>query len=226
MKIAVIGTGFVGQALAGRLDELGHAVTMGTRNPEETRNREGNSNLSNWLNEHSNVALKSFNDALADAEELIVFAMNGKIALECLSQMDASHLKGKIMIDISNPLDFSNGFPPSLTVCNTESLAEQIQAAYPDVKVVKTLNTMTNPIMVNPALLEGDHVVFMSGNEDTAKLKVKEVLKSFGWREDTIIDLGDLSTARGTEMLLPLWVRLYGKWQTAMFNFAINRSIR
>ena len=129
------------------------------------------------------------------------------------------------MIDISNPLDFSNGFPPSLTVCNTVSLAEQIQAAYPELKVVKTLNTMTNPIMVNPDLLDGDHVVFVSGNDEPAKEKVTDVLRSFGWKDKNIIDLGDLSTARGTEMLLPLWVRLYGKWQTAMFNFAINRSI-
>ncbi len=225
MKIAVIGTGAVGRALAGRLSGLGHQVFMGTRNVEETMQREGTSGIRDWLVTQDHITLKTFNEAVRNGDELIVFAMNGKTALDSLSMVDANLLKEKVMIDISNPLDFSQGFPPSLTVCNTESLAEQIQTAYPDLNVVKTLNTMSHPIMVNPDLLEGDHVVFMSGNEESAKGQVAELLMSFGWRAHTIIDLGDLSTARGTEMMLPLWVRLYGKWQTAMFNFAVNRSL-
>ena len=126
------------------------------------------------------------------------------------------------MIDISNPLDFSQGFPPSLFVSNTESLGEQIQNRYPTLKVVKTLNTMSNPVMVNPKLIAGDHSVFVSGNDGAAKATVINLLNSFGWEEKNIIDLGDITTARGTEMILPLWVRLYGKLQTPFFNFHVN----
>ena len=126
------------------------------------------------------------------------------------------------MMDISNPLDFSNGFPPSLFVSNTDSLGEQIQTAYPDLKVVKTLNTMSNPIMVNPKLFKGDHTVFMSGNDEEAKSTVSNVLQSFGWEAHNIFDLGDISTARGTEMILPIWLRMYGKLQTPLYNFHIN----
>jgi len=125
------------------------------------------------------------------------------------------------MLDISNPLDFSKGMPPSLSVCNTDSLGEQIQRTYPELKVVKTLNTMNAYIMVNPAALPSDHTVFVSGNDGSAKQQVKNILKSFGWKEKNMIDLGDITTARGTEMLLPIWVRLWGALQNPMFNFNI-----
>lgn len=128
----------------------------------------------------------------------------------------------KILIDIANPLDFSNGFPPSLTVCNADSLAEELQQTFPALKVVKTLNTMSAFIMVNPGLVPGDHTVFISGNDSEAKSVVKGMLNSFGWDNKNIIDLGDITTARRTEMLLPVWVRLLGVLQTPMFNFHIN----
>lgn len=113
-------------------------------------------------------------------------------------------------------------FRPSLFVSNTDSLGEQIQAALPKLKVVKTLNTISNPVMVNPYIVPGDHTVFVSGDDEAAKVVVKGILKSFGWADHNILDLGDITTARGTEQVLPLWVRIYGKIQTPFFNFNVN----
>jgi predicted dinucleotide-binding enzyme len=168
------------------------------------------------------VELLPFREAVEKGKDLIVFAMNGKSAFDCLDAVGESLLNDKVLIDISNPLDFSQGFPPSLFVSNTESLGEQIQARFSKLKVVKTLNTMSHAVMVNPKLIEGDHSVFISGNDQEAKAIAISVLNSFGWDNKNIIDLGDITTARGTEMILPLWVRLYGKLQTPFFNFHVN----
>jgi hypothetical protein len=146
----------------------------------------------------------------------------GHASIDALKSAGADNLNGKVLIDIANPLDFSKGFPPSLSVCNTDSLAEQIQLEFSGLKVVKTLNTMNAWLMVNPALVPGNHTVFMSGDDTDAKAVVKGILQSFGWDAKNILDLGDIATARGTEMLLPVWVRLYGALQTPMFNFHIN----
>ena len=226
MNISVLGTGAVGQALAARLTDLGHQVFMGTRNVADSLKKTeadnwGNPAIGTWIKEHPEVELLPFKEAVEKGNDLIVFAMNGKAAFDCLDSV-GEQLNGKVMIDISNPLDFSQGFPPSLFVSNTESLGEQIQDRYPTLKVVKTLNTMSNPVMVNPKLIEGDHSVFVSGNDREAKATVISLLNSFGWEDKNIIDLGDITTARGTEMILPLWVRLYGKLQTPFFNFHVN----
>lgn len=231
MNIAVLGTGSVGQALATRLAGLGHQVYMGTRNVENSLSNTkadnwGNPAIGTWINAQPEVQLVTFKEAVEKGDELVVFAMNGKAAFACLDAVGEESLENKVLIDISNPLDFSNGFPPSLFVCNTESLGEQIQARYPKVKVVKTLNTMSNPIMVNPGLIKGDHSVFISGNDAEAKEKVARLLNSFGWEDKHMVDLGDITTARGTEMILPLWTRLYGKLQTPFFNFNVNRSLQ
>jgi 8-hydroxy-5-deazaflavin:NADPH oxidoreductase len=229
MNIAVLGTGAVGQALAARLTSLGHQVFMGTRNVAASLantkvDNWGNPAIGTWINEHPKVTLLTFREAVEKGGDLIVFAMNGMAAFDCLEAVGMPLLKNKVLIDISNPLDFSKGFPPSLFVNNTESLGEQIQNAYPELKVVKTLNTMSNPVMVNPKAIAGDHTVFVSGNDPEAKTKVMQLLNSFGWEAKNMIDLGDITTARGTEMLLPLWVRLYGKLQTPLFNFHINMA--
>ncbi len=148
-------------------------------------------------------------------------ATNGMGSLEALKLAGESNLNGKILVDISNPLDFSKGMPPSLSVCNTDSLGEQIQRAFPAVKVVKTLNTVTASLMVNPRqLADGDHHVFVSGNDAGAKAQVTDLLKTwFGWKH--VIDLGDITTARGTEMYLPLWLRLWGALGTGMLNIKV-----
>jgi predicted dinucleotide-binding enzyme len=139
-----------------------------------------------------------------------------------LGAAGAANLNGKTLVDVANPLDFSKGMPPSLTVCNTDSLAEQIQTAFPGARVVKALNTMTATVMVQPSLVAGEHDVFMCGTDASAKAQIAELLGALGWKN--IIDLGDLTAARGMEMILPLWLRLYGTLKTPTFNFHIARG--
>src|SRR5262249_59073067 len=127
---------------------------------------------------------------------------------------------GKILIDVTNPLDFSRGAPPILSICNTDSLGEQIQRTFPEAKVIKTLNTVNCEVMVNPALVPGDHDIFICGNDADAKAHVAELLKQwFGWR--SVIDLGDISAARATEQMMPIWLRLYGALGTLRFNVRV-----
>jgi 8-hydroxy-5-deazaflavin:NADPH oxidoreductase len=210
MKTGVLGSGMVGQAISERLEELGHDVMIGTRDSNK---------LSGWHASHEDVKVGSFSEAAAHGE-LVFNATNGSSTLVALNMAGESNLNGKVLVDISNPLDFSKGMPPSLLVTNTDSLGERIQRVFPQAKVVKALNTVTAPLMVNPQRVAGgDHHLFICGDDQTAKEKVTEILKSFGWIH--IIDLGDITNARATEGVLPLWVRLYGKFGTAMFNFKI-----
>ncbi|GAA3698869.1 NAD(P)-binding domain-containing protein [Terrabacter ginsenosidimutans] len=225
MKIAVLGTGMVGQTIAARLAGLGHEVTVGTRDPQGTLARTEPDGMGNpaypvWAAAHPEVRLATFADAAAGAE-LVVNATSGHGALPALEAAGADNLAGKVLLDISNPLDFSGGFPPTLFVKDTDSLGEQVQRAFPDALVVKTLNTLNADLMVDPASLGEPSSVFVSGNDETAKATVTELLTSFGHTD--VIDLGDISTARGTEMLLPVWLRLMGALGTAAFNFRIVR---
>ena len=223
MKIAVLGTGMVGRALAGRLADLGHSVTVGTRDPQATLARteaDGTGPYGAWAAAHPSIGLASFADA-AGAAELVVNATSGAASLEVLEQAGADNLAGKILLDIANPLDFSAGMPPTLFVKDTDSLGEQIQRAFPELRVVKTLNTLNADLMVRPDLLPEGSSVFVSGDDADAKLTVSGLLKEFGHTD--IIDLGDITTARGTEMLLPVWLRLWGALGTPAFNFKIVR---
>lgn len=226
MKVAVLGTGMVGRTLAARLAELGHEVSIGTRDVDATMARTGPDAMGNppyaeWAVAHPQVALATCADATADAE-LVLNATAGTASIPALEAAGRDHLAGKVLLDIANPLDYSQGFPPSLFVSNTESLAEQIQAAFPEARVVKSLNTMNAFLMADPRrLADGDHTVFVSGDDVDAKTVVTELLRSLGHAD--VIDLGDLSTARGTESLLPVWVRLYGVMGTPMFQFKVVR---
>ena len=215
MRIGILGTGVVGQTIGGKLVALGHEVKLGSRT---ATNEKG----AKWVAQHgSHASQGTFADAAAFGE--IVFnCTSGMVSLEALRSAGAESLAGKVLIDVANPLDFSHGMPPTLSVCNSDSLGEQIQRAFPGVKVVKTLNTMTAGVMVNPSSVPGDHDVFVSGNDADAKAKVADLLRSFGWR--TIIDLGDISSARGVEMVLPVWLRLMGTFKTPTFNFHIARA--
>lgn len=223
MKIAILGTGMVGRAHAARLVELGHDVAMGTRDVEKTMSETlpdnmGNPPLSEWLKGHKDVKLVTLAEA-ASQSEIIYDVLAGHVAAEVLKGLEDA-IADKIIIDIANPLDFSKGMPPTLFVCSTNSLGEQIQTALPKAKVVKTLNTLTAPLQVNPKeLAGGDHHIFVSGNDEGSKAKVIELLKGYGW--ENIIDLGDITTSRGTEMLMPVWLRLWGALQTPMFNYKI-----
>ncbi len=213
MKIGVLGTGVVGETIGTKLVQLDHQVKMGSR----TAN---NDKAATWVKRSGAKASQgTFADAAAFGEVLFN-CTSGKASLDALRMAGADNLKGKVLIDIANPLDFSRGMPPSLLVCNTDSLGEQIQRAFPETKVVKSLNTMNCNLMVNPALLSEDHIVFVSGNDAGAKATVTMILKDwFGWK--SVIDLGDITTARGVEMVLPLWVSLMGKIGAPVFNFKI-----
>lgn len=213
MKIGVLGTGMVGEAIGTQLVQLGHDVKMGSR----TAN---NDKATAWVKQNGDRAAQGTFAEAAAFGEILFNCTSGRASLEALGLAGADNLNGKILIDIANPLDFSRGMPPSLLVCNTDSLGEQIQRAFPEVKVVKSLNTMTAALMVNPGLLKEDHVVFVSGNDAEAKGTVTQILKEwFGWQ--SVIDLGDITTARGTEMVLPLWVSLMGKVGSPLFNFKL-----
>ena len=225
MDIAVLGTGMVGRALAGRLDELGHAVAVGTRDPESTLARTepdgmGNPPFSTWHAHHAGVALATFADAAAGAE-LVVSATSGDVALDVLGLAGADNLASKVLIDVSNPLDFSHGFPPTLFIKDTDSLGERIQRTFPDAKVVKSLNTLTASLMVDPRALGESTTIFVSGDDAQAKATVVSLLESFG--HDDVIDLGPLETARGTEMMMPVWLRLMGALGTGTFNVKVVR---
>ena len=228
MKIAVLGTGMVGQALAGRLSALDHEVTVGTRDVGATLARTehgylGNAPFAVWRETHPDVGLSTAAEAAADAE-LIVNATNGAGSIAMLELAGEHNLDGKVLIDIANPLDFSQGRPPSLFVCNTDSLGEQIQRRFPQARVVKTLNTMNCEVMADPSRVPGDHDVFLCREDADAKRQVAELLESFGWPAARIRDLGGISSARGTEMYVALWLRLWGAVGTGDFNIAVVRA--
>jgi predicted dinucleotide-binding enzyme len=226
VRFGILGTGMVGKTIAARLDGLGHEVMVGTRDPEGTASHAepdayGNTPFSVWQEEHPEVKLATFSEAAAQGE-MVVNATSGTVSMQVLELAGETNLNGKILIDVANPLDFSKGMPPTLSVSNTDSLGEQIQRRFPEARVVKTLHTMNAYLMVDPAqLAEADHTVFVSGDDAEAKASVTELLRSFGWTD--IIDLGDITTARGTEMLLPIWLRLFGALQKPTFNFKIVR---
>lgn len=213
MKYGVIGTGMVGLAISNRLAELGHEVMIGTRDVSKSGDK--------LKAKHEAVKVGTFAEAAAFGEVLFN-ATSGAVSIEALKMAGEANLNGKALVDISNPLDFSKGMPPSLFVSNTDSLGEQIQRTFPQVKVVKALNTVTAPIMVDAKQVAGgDHDLFICGDDVIAKETVINVLRMFGWMN--IHDLGDISNARATEAVLPIWVRLYGKLGTPMFNFKVVR---
>ena len=226
MNIGILGSGIVAKTIAGKLDALGHAVKLGTRDVRATLGRNepdmaGGPPLRTWLESHPRVTLATHAEAAAHGE-LVINALSGQGALPGLRSV-ASQLAGKILIDVSNPLDFSRGMPPSLTVANTDSLGEQVQRELPETRVVKTLNTVNAFLMVDPKQLAGgDHTMIVCGNDAGAKAQVTRLLKDgFGWKD--VVDVGDITNARGTEMYVVLWARLFGALQTPTFNIKLVR---
>jgi 8-hydroxy-5-deazaflavin:NADPH oxidoreductase len=201
MRIGVLGTGMVGRAISGKLDELGHDVRVGSRTAGD--------------------GAVTFADAAAHGE--VVFnCTNGAASLDALTAAGADNLDGKTLIDVANPLDFSGG-GPALFTTSTESLGERIQAAFPGARVVKSLNTVNCNVMIDAASVPGDHVVFVAGNDDAAKAQARELLGGFGWTPERVIDLGDITAARGAEMYVMLWVRLVGVVGGPSFNISVAR---
>lgn len=209
MRIAVIGTGAAGRGLASALAAGGHDVVVGTRSPEETAARD------DW--QGSELRLVPLAEAATDAD-LVVNITNGGASIEALGQVGPS-LDGMVVLDVSNPLDFSAGFPPSLFVKDTDSLAEQIQQAFPAARVVKSLNTVNNAVMLAPVV---GTTMFVAGNDEAARGTVTGLLRSFGW--DDVIEFPSLAGARGMEMWLPMWIQLVGVLGTADFNLKIVRE--
>jgi 8-hydroxy-5-deazaflavin:NADPH oxidoreductase len=226
MRIGIIGSGIVGQTLGTALAHGGHSVALGTRDPRKRAEKKGmGTSLDDWLEiAGAGARVVTFADA-AKHGEVIINATAGNVSVEALQLAGAVHLAAKIVIDVSNPLDFSKGMPPTLSVCNTDSVGERIQRTFPDVKVVKSLNTVTTALMVAPESVGGgDHQIYVGGNDGAAKDAVVRYLGEwFGWKKECIIDLGDISTSRGTEMFLALWIRLMARLGTPMFNFRIVR---
>lgn len=209
MRIGVFGTGMVGTALGSAFTRLGHEVLLGAR-------ERGNSAAEAWAAEAGGAA-GTFADAAAHGE-VLVNATLGAASLTAIGSADPADLAGKVLLDTANPLDFSRGFPPSLNPVNTDSLGEQIQAAFPALRVVKTLNTVIAHVMVEPGLLPGPHDVFVAGEDQESKKVAAGLLSELGWPEEHILDLGGISAARGTEMYMALWLLLDGALGTGNFN--------
>jgi len=213
MKIGVLGTGMVGATIATKLITLGNEVMLGSRNA-------GGEKAVTWAQANGANASQGAYAQAARFGEILFNCTQGTASIEALQSAGADNLKGKILIDVANPLDFSHGAPPTLSICNTDSLGERIQRTFPETKVVKTLNTVNCEVMVNPALVPGDHDIFVCGSDAGAKARVAELLKQwFGWR--SVIDLGDISAARATEQMMPIWLRLYGVLGVLRFNFKV-----
>jgi predicted dinucleotide-binding enzyme len=213
MRIAVIGTGVVGRTLAQGFRRAGHDVVVGTRDPGETSRRE------EWAG--TDVPLQPLTTVAADSD-LVVNATSGTASLSALGEVGSDHLAGKVVLDVANPLDFSQGFPPTLSVKDTDSLAEQLQRAFPEARVVKALNTVTASVMVDPGSVgDGDTTVFAAADDAEARQVVVGLLRELGWID--VIELDGLQNARGLEMWLPLWVRLMGALGTAEFNLKLVR---
>ncbi len=213
MKFGVLGTGMVGLTISNRLAGLGHEVMIGTRDPSKSGDK--------LKSKDEAIRVGTFAEAAAFGETLFN-ATAGGASIDALRMAGENNLDSKALVDIANPLDFSKGMPPSLFISNTDSLGEQIQRAFPNVKVVKTLNTVNATVMVDPQTVGGgDHDIFVCGNDAGAKKKVIRILREFGWLHVT--DLGDSSAARGMEMYLPIWLRLWGALGTGMFNVRVVR---
>jgi predicted dinucleotide-binding enzyme len=222
MKIGIIGSGVVAQTLGTKLIELGHDVVLGTRDPAKLDEKKNMAvTLREWLGKNKKGRVASFAEAAAHGD-LLISATHGQASVDALKLAGADKVGTKVLIDTANELDFSKGMPPAALASQTNCLAERIQAAFPNLKVVKSLNTIGAAVMVAPqALAGGEHTVFVSGNDVAAKGTVAELLKTFGWKD--VLDLGDVSSARGPEMYMAMWLRLWGATGTGMVNVKVVR---
>jgi predicted dinucleotide-binding enzyme len=216
VRIGVFGTGIVGRTLGGKLVEIGHEIMLGSRSADNEAARD-------WAAGAGDGASHGLFAEAAAFGELLFNCTAGTASLAALASCEPGDLADKVLVDVANPLDFSQGMPPTLGVANTDSLGEQIQREYADAKVVKALNTMNCSVMVDPGRVPGEHDAFLAGDDEGAKTRVRELLASFGWPDDRMVDLGDIGAARGMEMYLPLWLRLFRAAGTADFNIHVVR---
>jgi predicted dinucleotide-binding enzyme len=228
MKIAVLGTGMVGRTLAGRLSELGHDVVIGTRDVQATRARvepgsTATSPYTEWQAAHPAVGLVTLREAGAHGQ-VVLNATNGRNTMAALEAVGAENLAGKVLLDLALPIDLSGGFPPTLTVVNTDSLGEQVQRAFPEARVVKSLTSVFCEVMVDPSRVPGSHSIFVAGDDPDAKETVSGLLAQLGWPEASVIDLGGITGARGVEMYSRLYFTLHDALGTFDFNIAVVRA--
>jgi predicted dinucleotide-binding enzyme len=214
VRIGVLGTGIVGRTVGTKLVALGHEVSMGSRSAD-------NENAAHWAKEAGPEASHgTFADAAAFGD-LVFNCTAGLASLDVLRAAGAENLAGKVVVDVSNALDFSQGTPPTVGLGNTDSVGEKLQREFPESRVVKTLNTMNCEVMVDPSTVPGEHDVFLCGNDGAAKADVVSLLESFGWPTDRILDVGDITSARSLAMYVALWLRLWGVAQTPHFNIRL-----
>jgi predicted dinucleotide-binding enzyme len=215
MNIGILGTGVTGLTIGTKLIELGHDVMIGSREA-------ANPDAVTWARSAGRKALYGTFMNAAEFGEIIFNCTLGSASLEALSMAGAGNLKGKILIDTANPLNRSTD-AWTLTVCNTDSLGEQIQRAFPDTKVIKTLNTVNVNVMVDPAKLSEQTDAFVCGNDLEAKAIVVSILRDwFGWA--SVIDLGDISAARAVEAYVLLWQSLRKAMPAKRFNIKVVAS--
>ncbi|MFB6889273.1 NADPH-dependent F420 reductase [Kitasatospora sp. NPDC056327] len=217
MRYGVIGTGGVARTIADRLVGLGQEVTLGSRS------RDNGTAVAWAAGAGENGRHGTFADAAAFGE-VVLNATPGTVAVEALRAAGAERLAGKLLVDLSNPLVFSPEGELTLDPVNTDSVGERIQREFPEALVVKTLNTLTAALMVDPSRLPGEHNLFVAGNDPDAKARTVELLGTFGWPAGWVIDLGDITGARAMEMTMPFWLRLMGAFGTAEFNYAFKRA--
>ena len=225
MKIGIIGSGMVAQIIGPKLFEEGDEVMISSR--DITKEKREFPSAKEWEIQQKSKGLNAYAGSFAEAAtfgDLVINCTSGAHSIEALTKVGKANLGDKILLDLANPLDFSKGIPPSLTIANTNSLGEEIQKSFPDIKVVKTFNMINAEVMINPGGINGEHDLFICGNdEDANKRVINEILIiRFHWKN--IIDLGDLSAARGMEAYLLLWVRLMNKLGTANFNIHIQKK--
>ncbi|MFB7620754.1 NADPH-dependent F420 reductase [Kitasatospora sp. NPDC056181] len=217
MRFAVIGTGMVGQTLADKLVALGHEVMLGSRTKD-------NEKAVAWAEQAGpNGHHGTFADA-AGFGEVVLNATSGTVSLAALRAAGADRLAGKVLVDVSNPLVFSAEGELSLNPVNTDSVGEQIQREFPQARVVKALNTLSAPVMVDPGRVPGEHNLFVAGDDAGAKAEVVSLLQEFGWPAGSVIDLGGIASARGMEMLMPFWIQLMRAFGTTDFNYSFKRA--
>ena len=200
-RVGVLGTGEVGRRLASGFRGRGHEVTIGSRDPEKPELRE-------WLStEGAGIQAGTFTEAAAGSE-LLVLAVLGDAAEEVIADAGRESFAGKVVIDAMNPLDFSGGFPPKLSISGEDSLGERVQRALPDAKIVKAFNIIGNPYFVDPSFSEGQPTMLIAGNDADAKRTVTDLLADFGWSD--IVDIGGIDGSRELEAICIAWVKIGG----------------
>lgn len=220
MKIGILGTGVVGKTLAAKLNELGHDVMIGTRNVSETMAKTapdmmGSPPFKEWHSQNPKVKFGTFAEAVQFGE-MIILATHGVATIAAIDLAGKNYFKGKVVVDTTNPLDFSQGMPPKFAVTLGNSLGEQIQKHIPEAKVVKAFNTVNAYVMVSPKREEGDPDLFIAGNDEEAKKNFTSLAEQMGWRR--MIDIGDISNSYWLEAMTMFWVYYgfkYNNWSHA-----------